>query len=116
MRIDRQDRGGERGGGNGNQRRLVFNPRKEGSEENFPLSSPETSLTRQTSSLLRRCVLFFFCFFSFISKLSKLQMLGMKEKSESSIPLEFLDKISCLCISVTSLRRSLFSLGQQCWL
>lgn len=78
MRIDRQDRGGERGGGNGNQRRLVFNPRKEGSEENFPLSSPETSLTRQTSSLLRRCVLVFFVFFSFISKLSKLQMLGIR--------------------------------------
>ena len=63
MRIDRQDRGGERGGGNGNQRRLVFNPRKEGSEENFPLSSPESSLTRQAPSLLRRCVLFCFVFF-----------------------------------------------------
>lgn len=53
----------ERGGGNGNQCGFVFNPSGEESGENFPLSSPETSLARQAFSLLRRYVLFYVFFF-----------------------------------------------------
>lgn len=89
----------ERGGGNGNQCGFVFNPSGEESGENFPLSSPETSLARQAFSLLRRYVLFYVFFFSFISKLSKLQMLSIERQLDSLIPLDFSGKISWLCLS-----------------